>query len=54
MSEKEFKEEASTEILENEAENAPEEKKEETFNLFWLYIINYSNSNTIHNATKTS
>ena len=30
MSEKEFKEEASTEILENEAENAPEEKKEET------------------------
>lgn len=30
MSEKEFKEEASTEILENEAESAPEEKKEET------------------------
>ena len=30
MSEKECKEEASTEILENEAENAPEEKKEET------------------------
>ena len=30
MSEKEFKEEAPTEILENEAENAPEEKKEET------------------------
>lgn len=30
MSEKEFKEEASAEILENEAENAPEEKKEET------------------------
>ena len=30
MSEKEFKEEASTEILEKKAENAPEEKKEET------------------------
>lgn len=30
MSEKEFKEEASAEILENEAESAPEEKKEET------------------------